>query len=216
MNENRIEKKFVLGKYEDDFLKKILTINGFKKSFPSRYISSIYLDTLNFDFAKDNINGVGKRKKIRFRWYNEDFKNIFLEEKNKQNFVVKKNIDLLKNFKLKGNFVQNLKNYFFLENKKYKDFNYRFVLKTNYLRSYWISENKKIRATIDTNINTSPINDLYRKLYLSETILEFKFSQNNESFFRNFFNKKNLNLRSKKYSKYLQSFNLLEDSNLII
>ena len=111
MNENRIEKKFVLGKYEDDFLKKILTINGFKKSFPSRYISSIYLDTLNFDFAKDNINGVGKRKKIRFRWYNEDFKNIFLEEKNKQNFVVKKNIDLLKNFKLKGNFVQNLKNY---------------------------------------------------------------------------------------------------------
>ena len=216
MNENRIEKKFVLGKYEDDFLKKILTINGFKKSFPSRYISSIYLDTLNFDFAKDNINGVGKRKKIRFRWYNEDFKNIFLEEKNKQNFVVKKNIDLLKNFKLKGNFVQNLKNYFFLENKKYKDFNYRFVLKTNYLRSYWISENKKIRATIDTNISTSPINDLYRKLHLSETILEFKFSQNNESFFRNFFNIKNLNLRSKKYSKYLQSFNLLEDSNLII
>ena len=216
MNENRIEKKFVLGKYEDDFLKKILTINGFKKSFPSRYINSIYLDTLNFDFAKDNINGVGKRKKIRFRWYNEDFKNIFLEEKNKQNFVVKKNIDLLKNFELKGNFVQNLKNYFFLENKKYKDFNYRFVLKTNYLRSYWISENKKIRATIDTNISTSPLNDLNKKLNLSETILEFKFSQNNEFFFRNFFNIKNLNLRSKKYSKYLQSFNLLEDSNLII
>lgn len=216
MNENRVEKKFVLGKYQEDLLKKILIINGFTKYFVPREISSIYLDTLNFDFAKDNINGVGKRKKIRFRWYNEDFKNIFLEEKNKQNFVVKKNIDLIKNFKLKGNFVQNLKNYFFLENKKYKDFNYRFVLKTNYLRSYWISENKKIRATIDTNISTSPINDLNKKLNLSETILEFKFSQNNEFFFRNFFYIKNLNLRSKKYSKYLQSFNLLEDSNLII
>ena len=167
MNENRIEKKFVLGKCEEDFIKKLLTINGFKKSFPSRYISSIYLDTLNFDFAKDNINGVGKRKKIRFRWYNEDYKNIFLEEKNKQNFVVKKNINLLKNLQSKGNFIQNLRNYFFLENKKYKDFNYKFILKTNYLRSYWISENKKIRATIDTNINTSPINDLYRKLHLS-------------------------------------------------
>ena len=91
---------------------------------------------------------------------------------------------------MKGNFVQNLKNYFFLENKKYKDFNYRFVLKTNYLRSYWISENKKIRATIDTNISTSPINDLNKKLNLSETILEFKFSQNNEFFFRKFFQHK--------------------------
>ena len=216
MNENRIEKKFVLGKYEEDTLKKLLTINGFKKSFPSRYISSIYLDTLNFDFAKDNINGVGKRKKIRFRWYNEDYDNIYLEEKNKQNFVVKKNIDLFKNVKLKNNLVENLKDYFFSKTKKYKEFNYRFILKTNYLRSYWISENKRIRATIDTSLNTSPINDLSRKLDLSETILEFKFSPSNETFFRNFFYKKNLNLRSKKYSKYLQSFNLLDDSNLII
>ena len=216
MNENRIEKKFVLGKYEEDTLKKLLTINGFKKSFPSRYISSIYLDTLNFDFAKDNINGVGKRKKIRFRWYNEDYDNIYLEEKNKQNFVVKKNIDLYKNVKSKNDLVENLKDYFFSKTKKYKEFNYRFILKTNYLRSYWISENKRIRATIDTNLNTSPINDLSRKLDLSETILEFKFSPSNETFFRNFFYKKNLNLRSKKYSKYLQSFNLLDDSNLII
>ena len=216
MNEHRVEKKFVLGKYEGDFIEKILTINGFKKSFPARSINSIYLDTLNFDFAKDNINGVGKRKKIRFRWYNEDYGNIFLEEKNKQNFVVKKNIYLLKNLQSEGNFIQNLKNYFFLENTKYRDFNYKFVLKTNYLRSYWISENKKIRATIDTNISTSPINNLYRKLNLSETILEFKFSKNNESFFRNFFFIKRLNLRSKKYSKYLQAFYLLEDSNLII
>ena len=216
MNENRIEKKFVVGKYEEDTLKKLLTINGFKKSFPSRYISSIYLDTLNFDFAKDNINGVGKRKKIRFRWYNEDYDNIYLEEKNKQNFVVKKNIDLYKNVKSKNDLVENLKDYFFSKTKKYKEFNYRFILKTNYLRSYWISENKRIRATIDTSLNTSPINDLSRKLDLSETILEFKFSPSNETFFRNFFYKKNLNLRSKKYSKYLQSFNLLDDSNLII
>ena len=216
MNENRVEKKFVLGKYEEDFLKKILITNGFTKYFVPRMISSIYLDTLNFDFAKDNINGVSRRKKIRFRWYNDDCSKIYLEEKNKQNFFVKKNISKAIDFTNKKDLVQNLKEYFLNLDKIHDNFNYQFILKTNYLRSYWISDNRKIRATVDTNINTSPINDLSRRLDLSETILEFKFSPSNETFFRNFFYKKNFNLRSKKYSKYLQSFNLLDDSNLII
>ena len=62
MNENRIEKKFVFGKFKEDYLEKILISKGFIQSFSPRNISSIYLDTVNFDFAKDNINGVSKRK----------------------------------------------------------------------------------------------------------------------------------------------------------
>ena len=115
----------------------------------------------------------------------------------------------------KINLVHNLKEYLDNLNKNYNDFNYKFVLRTNYLRSYWISDNKKIRATIDSNINVSPIFDLSRKLSLNETILELKFSQFNENSFRNFFYNRNLNLRSKKFSKYIQSFHLLEDSGLI-
>ena len=92
MKDLRIEKKYVFGKHKEDFLENTLINNGFIKSFLPRKISSIYLDTENFNFAKDNINGVSKRKKIRFRWYNDDLKDIFLEEKNKQNFQVKKNI----------------------------------------------------------------------------------------------------------------------------
>ena len=215
MNENRVEKKFVLGKYKEDFLKKILILNGFTNHFIPRRISSIYLDTLNFDFAKDNINGVSKRKKIRFRWYNNDYSKIYLEEKNKQNFFVKKNISKAIDFVNKKDLVHNLKEYFLNLNKIHNNFNYQFVLQTNYLRSYWISNDEKIRATIDTNINTSPINDLNRRLELNETILELKFSPSNEKFFRNLFIQNNFNLRSKKYSKYLQSFYILEDSGLI-
>ena len=111
--------------------------------------------------------------------------------------------------------VQNLKEYFLNLNKIHNNFNYQFILKTNYLRSYWISNDKKIRATIDTNLNTSPINNLSRRLELNETILELKFSPSNEKFFRNLFIQNNFNLRSKKYSKYLQSFYILEDSGLI-
>ena len=72
MNENRVEKKFILGKYKEDFLRKILILNGFTKHFIPRRISSIYLDTLNFDFAKDNINGV---KRVVFT-YKGSFENL--------------------------------------------------------------------------------------------------------------------------------------------
>ena len=215
MNEKRIEKKFIFGKFKEDQLEKILLSSGFSRLYPSRYISSIYLDTLNFDFAKDNINGVSKRKKIRFRWYNQDLSNIFLEEKNKQNFQVIKVINKTINLKSKDKLIENLKEYFFNLKRRYNNFNYKFVLKTNYLRSYWISHDKKIRATIDTKLNTSPISNLEYKLDLNETILEFKFSYLYEKNFRNLFFYNNLNLRTKKYSKYLQSFNFLENSGLI-
>ena len=52
-------------------------------------------------------------------------------------------------------------------------------------------------------------------IYLSETILEFKFPQNLESDFRNFFSLRGINIRSKKYSKYINSFMALEEAGLI-
>ena len=215
MNNQRVEKKFVFGKYKEDFLEKILLLNGFTRLYPSREINSIYLDTLNFDYAKDNINGVSKRKKIRFRWYNDDYSNIFLEEKNKQNFIVKKKIDKLDIIHSSESILSSLNEYFFTKFKKYNSSNYKFVLKTKYLRSYWISNNKKIRATIDTSIKASPINNLKKDLDLNETILEFKFFPTEEFNFRELLFKNNINFRTKKYSKYLQSFYLLENSGLI-
>jgi len=46
--------------------------------------------------------------------------------------------------------------------------------------------------------------------------LEFKFHPNNEDYFRKFFSLQNFNFRTKKYSKYIQSFFLLDESGLII
>ncbi|RPG12543.1 MAG: VTC domain-containing protein [Pelagibacteraceae bacterium TMED232] len=215
MNNERIEKKFVLGKYEEDFVQKILLGSGFKRLFAPRKVSSIYLDTINYNFVKDNINGVSKRKKIRFRWYNDDYTNIYLEEKNKQNFLVKKKFRKILKFDKSLTFIENLRSYFLSLKKFNKNYNFKFILKTSYLRTYWISNDKKIRATIDSNIIASPINDLNRNLNLNETILEFKFSPISEKNFRNLFHNYNLNLRSKKYSKYLQSFLLLDDAGLI-
>ena len=137
MHQSRIEKKFVFGKYCEDYLEKTLITNGFKEAYSPRLINSIYLDTLNYDFARDNINGVGERKKIRFRWYNDDLQNIFLEEKNKRNFTVKKIVQSINLAANKNKIVETLKSYFFKIKKNYNDKNYKFVLKTSYNRTYW-------------------------------------------------------------------------------
>lgn len=216
MNESRIEKKFVLGKYKEDFLTRFLLINGFTKHFDNRIINSIYLDTISYDFAKDNINGVSERKKIRLRWYDDNLNKIFIEQKNKKNFKVWKNIEEIEPLNIKENLIKNLEDYFKNNNfSKLANFNYNFVLKTNYKRGYWISDDKNIRATIDTDINASSCKDMKNVINLSETILEFKFSPKYENYFRSFFNNKSYQLRGKKYSKYIRSFTALENSGMI-
>jgi len=215
MNEKRIEKKFVLGKFKDDFFKKFLLVNGFTKQYPDRAISSIYLDTANYDFAKDNINGVSERKKIRFRWYNDDLDKIYIEVKNKKNFNVWKNVEKINLKTNEKNLIENLKNNFFnIKFKNSNNFNYKFVLKTNYKRSYWFSNNNKIRATIDIDINASSINNFSKPIYLGDTVLEFKFNPIYERYFRDFFLNKLNHLRSQKYSKYVRSFLELENSGI--
>tara|TARA_B110000467_G_scaffold17400_1_gene15304 strand:- start:117 stop:770 length:654 start_codon:yes stop_codon:yes gene_type:complete len=216
MNQSRIEKKFIFPSQESDLVKKILLGNNFKKLYSDRYITSIYIDNLNLDSAKDNINGVNERKKLRVRWYNNDFNKIYLEEKNKNNFFVWKNIKKLEVDINKKNLLDKI--YKLLSNNnKYIDtnYNYKMVLKINYKRSYFISDQEEFRATIDTEINTSPVFDFNKVIRLPETILEFKFSQNSENYFRDFFSLRGLNIRSKKYSKYIQSFIALEESGLI-
>jgi SPX domain protein involved in polyphosphate accumulation len=211
MNDLRIEKKIVLGVHKSDFLKKKLLENGFTRHFQDREISSLYIDTIDYNNAKDNINGISRRKKIRLRWYNNDTSEIFIEEKNKNNFTVWKNIESF-NFKLnkqnllkKFSCLSTLKNNNFLKNN-----NYKFILRTNYKRSYWLSSNNKIRATIDNNLKTASFfsNNF---INLPDTILEFKFSPEDENNFRDLFRENFYDLRINKYSKYVRSFIALEE-----
>tara|TARA_B110001452_G_C15194054_1_gene414525 strand:+ start:765 stop:1418 length:654 start_codon:yes stop_codon:yes gene_type:complete len=217
MNQSRIEKKFIFPNQASDLVKKILLGNNFKKLYSDRYITSIYIDNLNFDSAKDNINGVNERKKFRVRWYNNDLNKIYFEQKNKNNFFVWKNIKKLELDINKKNLIKKIYD-LLSNNNKYIDtnYNYKMVLKINYKRSYFISDQGEFRATIDTEINTSPVLAFNQVIKLPETILEFKFSKNSESYFRDFFSLRGLNIRSKKYSKYVQSFIALEESGLII
>ena len=209
MRDLRLEKKFVFGKNREFFLNKFLLTNYFKKLHPSRKINSIYLDTLNYNFIKDNIDGISDRKKIRFRWYNNNIENIFFEIKKKKNFVVLKTIQKIEKTS-KKNFMDGLNDHLTLN--RINEYNYNFVLKVSYDRSYWISPDKKFRATIDTNINASSIKNENMPITLPDTILEFKLIPAHEISFRNFIRPRSNSLRVQKYSKYVRSFIALEEA----
>ena len=214
--ELRVERKFVVGKNNNEFFEKFLKFNSFKKLYEDREVSSIYFDTLNYDFLRANIDGIGSRKKYRIRWYNKDLKSIFFEEKSKKNFLVSKKVKKI-NFDFnQENFSKSLKDYYLKDkDKNFKNYNLQLVLKTNYKRSYWLSGDKRIRATIDTNLTTSPYVNLNQIIRLPDTILEFKFSPKYENYFRDFFKNFRSGLRVVKYSKYVKSFLELNNSGFV-
>ena len=213
--ETRIERKFVFGKHNKENIEKFLLVNNFKKVYPDRKINTIYLDTENFDNVRDNINGVSNRKKLRVRWYNDNLDKMYIEIKNKKNFNVWKNVEKINLKTNEKNLIEDLKkNFFNIKFKNNNDFNYKFVLKTNYKRSYWLSNNNKIRATIDIDINASSLNNFSKPVHLGDTVLEFKFNPIHEKHFRDFFSNKFNHLRIQKYSKYVRSFLELENSGI--
>ena len=74
----RKEKKYRLTKYEFYKLKDILTSSGMKSLFEPRKVNSLYFDTPELAMFLDSEEGVLPRKKIRVRWYNENFKCFFI------------------------------------------------------------------------------------------------------------------------------------------
>jgi len=60
---------------------------GFVEAFPQRRVNNFYLDTLNLDFFYQNVDGISRRRKFRYRWYG-DFDltdKAQLETKHKEN-----------------------------------------------------------------------------------------------------------------------------------
>ena len=216
MIEKRIEKKFVYK--EGDLSYEFFIIESmFKKKFIARKINSIYFDTHSFKDVWDNINGYGNRKKFRIRWYNNlDNSDVFFEEKRKINLITQKTVKKIGNFKnfnelndfINGN---NFSNCF---NLNYEKKNYIKTIFVEYERNYYELPNKKLRLTVDKNIKIHN-QSIKNKLNLDETILELKYNLKDSEYVNMFLKKFKLNDRNKKFSKYVNSFNLFNESGLI-
>mgnify|MGYP001198038376 CR=1 FL=1 len=69
----RYEIKIPISIYNENILDNfLLTLKKLKVHNADREINNIYFDTLNFDSAQNNLDGVPNRTKYRVRWYKKD------------------------------------------------------------------------------------------------------------------------------------------------
>jgi SPX domain protein involved in polyphosphate accumulation len=208
----RYERKWVLNNIDCNQIFILLFRSNFcfSNQYEDRYVNSIYFDDQNFSSIKQNIDGISEKKKYRLRWYGDLNKilNPVFEIKNKNSFeVFKENInfpqihgfDLFNTHDLKK-IEELINNQFNFKNRILP------ILTTHYLRSYFISSNKLIRATVDRDLksiklyqnkNTSIVNQF------NDIILELKYDLDLDDYVRSNFN--NFSFRLAKNSKFINS-----------
>ena len=84
----------------------------------------------------------------------------------------------------------------------------------SYSRDYYIDNKKKLRITFDQNIKTHQNfeGNFFKNLaYISNNILEFKYLLEDSNYVRQKMYNLNFNLRNQKFSKYVNSFMILNE-----
>lgn len=124
---------------------------SFQTTFPDRRVNSIYLDSPELSALRDNLSGISNRWKFRLRWYGDDLHHLHqpvLEKKIKKNQLGTKerypmpDLRLSKDFELAE---------FLMENAPVPHL-LRPVVLVQYLRSYYESFDRRVRATIDREL----------------------------------------------------------------
>jgi hypothetical protein len=131
----------------------------FYKPYEPRRISNMYCDTMDFWDYHSHVNGVCSRQKHRVRWYGDDINTVHspgYEIKIKEgNVGTKERFILDKSYSLKE-FINNHES--ILRNNRPEDglldeFLVRKpVMINSYKREYFVSQDNKIRLTVDTDL----------------------------------------------------------------
>ena len=210
---NRFERKWIFK--SENHLALINTLLRsdlfFTNQYPQRKVNSIYFDDTNFSSIRENLNGVSDKKKIRIRWYGIEKKLIKpqLEIKGKKGSETRKrnySINELNNLKFSD--LKNIEKIKNLVNGKIKLKKIIYpVLSTHYDRQYFISNNSKIRATVDYNMQSVYLKNISQikivKNFSKVCILELKYPTKLDRYVRG--KLKNITLRLSKNSKFVSS-----------
>lgn len=156
----------------------------FSSHFPDRQVHSLYLDTQDFDYFYQSVNGHSNRQKVRLRWYQTGTKitKTNLEIKQKSGLLGTKHTFLLGKlqptlgFSTKSLTKADLPG--FIKNQLH------FLtptLYTVYTRSYFISANHRFRLTLDTQISHSKPHSISSQADPSQSIIELKYQSRHDS-----------------------------------
>ncbi len=194
MNERtyRFERKFLVSGLRRHEIQAIIRLHPalFSEIYQPRYVHNIYLDTLEFDNYEDNMAGIGRRLKVRIRWYGSLFGEISqptLELKIKDDLVGTKVSYPLQSFFFEPGFnIKDLRA--LLQASDLSDIlriqldSLQASLVNSYLRSYYLSADGKFRVTVDDKMTfhrIQPFNNRFthRVEDVENIVVELKYAQ---------------------------------------
>jgi VTC domain len=121
-----------------------------------RYVNNIYFDWFDFQDASDNLIGLGRREKLRLRWYGDQnaAAPMHLERKNRHNSLGSKHILDLDTFSVAGMSKHDLTQRIIAHDPDSPMLKldlrlHNPVVRNRYLREYYQDHSGKLRLTID-------------------------------------------------------------------
>ncbi|MEM8487322.1 MAG: polyphosphate polymerase domain-containing protein [Bacteroidota bacterium] len=187
----RYERKYAMHGMSFEKMEMILKMNPavFSSVYEARFINNIYLDTPSLQAYRVTLDGIAQRQKVRIRWYGSLMGPIakpVLEFKIKEGLAgYKKSMPLLP-FSLQEPFTKKTLQEIFdktqLPPQVYNELAHlEPTLLNRYRRTYYLSGDKRFRATIDTQLS---FKDIFRPVHLSRrrtaksdfTVLELKYA----------------------------------------
>jgi len=184
--------------------------------FPQRTNNNIYFETNRYGSATDNIDGLSKRTKVRFRWYGDDSALIdngnleFKRKCNNEGWKEQYAIDFLDNSATDyKNVVKTISSSLPLNRQiEFSDYSIPFIL-NRYQRSYYSTQDQKVRVTVDKCIEaydqrwSNQINKKFKIKTPDLVVVEFKFTLNAKP--KSIQLMKKFPFRVSKHSKYITS-----------
>lgn len=215
-SEARLEVKFVTRVTELSRIESWLRLHPavFSQPYPDRWVNNVYFDTYQLSSYDDNLTGSSFRTKLRYRWYGQselpDIGNLEIKFKRnyfgwKRRFACEKSL-----FDRCGKwreFQTLLSKELGPEASQWIRSRPNPVLLNRYFRQYFVTENNKVRATIDSKqrvydqrYKASP--NIHQASNIPETlVIEFKFHRKDRDFASSIL--QGLPIRVSRNSKYV-------------